>query len=177
MTDFGMVTDGGTVRFERELPAPIDRVWQYLVQSELRARWFAAGTIEPREGGGVTLVFNNSRLAPAEESVPQEYARYEGHATRGRVVRWEPPRLLAFIWEEDEPGEDSEVTCELEDLGGRTRFVLTHRGLAPALRADVAGGWHLHFDVLEDLLAGRPRRPYWSRHAALRRDYAERLSA
>lgn len=30
------------LRFERLLDAPVDKVWQYLVDPDLRARWFPA---------------------------------------------------------------------------------------------------------------------------------------
>ena len=40
----GTSTEPGTVRLERLLPGPIERVWAYLTESAKRATWFAAGT-------------------------------------------------------------------------------------------------------------------------------------
>ena len=51
ITDYGVVTDAGTVRLERILPGPIERVWSYLTESEKRGQWFAAGEMELRVGG------------------------------------------------------------------------------------------------------------------------------
>ena len=44
-----------TLRFERDLAAPIETVWQYLVDPELRARWFMGGPTELHEGGEDTI--------------------------------------------------------------------------------------------------------------------------
>ena len=42
----GTSTEPGTVRLERLLPGPIERVWAYLTESDKRATWFAAGTFD-----------------------------------------------------------------------------------------------------------------------------------
>ena len=39
------------VRFERLLPGPIERVWEFVTESEPRSRWLAAGP-RPRPRGG-----------------------------------------------------------------------------------------------------------------------------
>lgn len=41
MNEFGVVTEPGTVRFERVLPGPIERVWAYLTESEKRRSYSA----------------------------------------------------------------------------------------------------------------------------------------
>jgi hypothetical protein len=51
MNEYGQVIDKGTVRFERLLPGPVERVWQYLTDSQLRGTWLATGPMEPRAGG------------------------------------------------------------------------------------------------------------------------------
>jgi uncharacterized protein YndB with AHSA1/START domain len=177
MSDYGIVTEAGAVRFERLLPGPVERVWEYLTDSELRRTWFAAGDMELRPGGGLTLLFRNSELAPDDEEVPEKYRQYEGMESKGQVVRVEPPRLLVFEWFEEE-GLPTEVSFELEPRGEQTLLILTHRGLPNrAMTVDVSGGWHLHLDVLGDVLAGRPRRPFWARNAALEREYQGRIPA
>ena len=48
----GEIIDRQTVRFERLLPGPIERVWAYLTESEKRRKWLASGdTI--RESGRI----------------------------------------------------------------------------------------------------------------------------
>jgi uncharacterized protein YndB with AHSA1/START domain len=178
MSDYGVVTEAGTVRFERLLPAPVERVWDYLTDSELRRKWFAQGEMELRSGGGMTLLFRNSELSPEDEEVPKEYRKYEGMETRGKVVRAEPPRRLVFDWYEED-GTATEVAFELEPKGPeQTLLTLVHSRLpSRAMQVGVSGGWHLHLDVLEDVLAGRTPRPFWSRVAALEEEYGGRLPA
>ncbi|HUK06032.1 MAG TPA: SRPBCC domain-containing protein, partial [Burkholderiales bacterium] len=48
-----------TIRFERLLPGPIERVWEYLTVSEKRAAWLAAGEFDLRVGGRIELIVNN----------------------------------------------------------------------------------------------------------------------
>ena len=45
--DYAQPLSADTVRIERTLPGPIERVWAYLVDPELRALWLATGDIEP----------------------------------------------------------------------------------------------------------------------------------
>ena len=51
-----------TVRLERLLPGPVERVWAYLTESDKRAQWLAAGRMDLRVGGKVQLEFDNSKL-------------------------------------------------------------------------------------------------------------------
>jgi uncharacterized protein YndB with AHSA1/START domain len=177
MSDYGVVTEAGAVRFERLLPAPVERVWDYLTRSELRRKWFAGGEMELRSGGPLTLVFHNSELAPPDETVPEKFRRYEGMESRGEVVRAEPPRRLVWSWFE-ESGPPTEVSWELEPRGEQTLLTLIHRRLPNrAMTVDVSGGWHLHLDVLEDVLAGRPRRPFWAVNARYAAEYEARIPA
>ena len=37
MSEYGIVTEAGAVRFERLLPGPIERVWAYLTDPDKRA--------------------------------------------------------------------------------------------------------------------------------------------
>ena len=177
MSDYGVVTEAGAVRFERLLPAPVERVWDYLTRSDLRRQWFAGGDMELRSGGPLKLVFHNSELAPADEEVPEKYRPYEGMESRGEVVRAEPPRLLVWSWFE-ENGPPTEVSWELEPRGEQTLLTLIHRRLPNrAMTVDVSGGWHLHLDVLEDVLARRPRRPFWAVNARYAEEYEARIPA
>lgn len=174
--EFGVVTEAGTVRFERLLPGPIERVWSYLTESEKRGTWLAAGPMELRVGGGVELHFRNADLSPVIEETPPRYKDTGcGGAHSCRITQCDPPRLLSMTW----PGNtESEVTFELEPRGDKVLLALTHRRLTD--RADmlnVAGGWHTHLDILVDKLNGRTPRPFWSTHARLAAEYERRLKA
>lgn len=176
MSDYGIVMESGAVRFERLLPAPIERVWDYLTQSELRRKWFAGGEMELRPGGSVTLIFRNSELAPEDEEVPEKYRQYEGMESKGEIVTVEPPRLIVFDWFEEEEGPPNRVSWALEPRGQGTLITLTHSRLpSRAMMVNVSGGWHLHLDVLEDVLAQRPPRPFWARNAQFEQDYEDRI--
>ena len=39
-----------TIRLDRMLDAPVDKVWRYLTEAELRGQWFMGGT-DARAGG------------------------------------------------------------------------------------------------------------------------------
>ena len=175
MTDYGIVIERGSVRFERLLDAPIERVWDYLSRSDLRRTWFAGGDMDLRPGGPMTLVFRNSELAPPGEEMPEKFRQYEGLHSFGTVVAAEPPHRLVFNWHEED-GSSTEVCWELASKGEQTLFTLTHRRLpSRAMAIDVSGGWHLHLDALEDVLAKRERRPFWTRQPGLEAEYSSRV--
>lgn len=177
MSEHGIVTESGAIRFERSLPAPVERVWDYLTRSDLRAKWLAAGEMELRPGGRVAMTFRNSDLSPDREETPERYRQYEDVAMTGEVIRAEPPRLLVHSWGEAW-GEPSEVTYALAERDGGTLLTLTHRKLATRDGIlSVAGGWHIHLGVLGDVLAGRRPRPFWSTYARLEQEYQERIAA
>jgi len=43
MSEFGVLTEARTIRFQRLLPGPIERVWAFLTESDKRGRWLASG--------------------------------------------------------------------------------------------------------------------------------------
>ena len=179
MNDYGVVLDDSTVRFERMLPGPIERVWEFLTDPVQRAKWFAGGPMEPRAGGKLELHFKHRNLMIVDEPVPEKYRDVtdKGFTFHSTVTRWEPPRVLAFTFSEPKEGvPPSEVTFELTPEGKNVRLVLTHRRLpSRAEMADVSGGWHLHLGILQARLEGREPEPLWTMHAKLTAAYAERI--
>ena len=178
MSEFGVVTQARTIRFERLLPGPIERVWAYLTESDKRGRWLACGPMELRVGGRVELNFRHADLTPHVEQPPEKYRNLaDGFTTHGRVTRCDPPRLLAYTWDEQSEVA-SEVTFELRPQGDHVLLVLTHRRLGDrATMISVAGGWHAHLAILLDHLNGRAPQPFWSTHARLEAEYDKRLPA
>ncbi len=175
MSDYAVITAVDTVRIERVLPGPIERVWGYLTDSQQRRKWLAAGEMELRVGGKVELKFHHADLSPQVEPIPERYKSMEkGHTLVGRITRCDPPRLLSYTWG-DPPGE-SEVSFELTARGAEVLLVLTHRKLADRKEMlSVAGGWHTHLDILVDNLDGRAVRPFWSTHTRIDADYRKRF--
>ena len=178
MSEFGVVTQTRTVRFQRVLPGPIERVWAYLTEPEKRGRWLASGPMELRVGGPVELHFRHADLTPHVEQPPEKYRHCaDGFTTYGHITRCDPPRLLAYTWDE-QSDVASEVTFELAPQGEDVLLVLTHRRLGDrATMLSVAGGWHAHLGILLDHLHGREPRPFWSTHTRLEAEYERRLPA
>jgi uncharacterized protein YndB with AHSA1/START domain len=170
----GQFTTPAEVRLVRILPGPIERVWDYLVDPEKRARWFAGGPMEPKKGGKMELFFHHQNLAPDETPPePMKHVQDPGFRMSGTVLRWEPPRVLSYTFD-----EDSDVTFELTPQGPEVRLVLTHRARGEDIPSisGYASGWHTHLAHLLALLEGAPRPPFWSLHARLKPEY-EKLHA
>lgn len=177
--DHGTLTTPDTIRFERLLPGPIERVWAHLVDPAKRALWLAGGPMTLQPGGDVELQFHNADLSRNDDPAPEKYRDYENSGeVFGQIVACDPPRLLAFTWS-DMPGEpeaeDSEVRFELETQGEQVRLTLTHTRLLSNELLSVAGGWHTHLGILEDILSGREARAFWRTHTRIEAEYAERL--
>ena len=169
----GQKVDPGTLRMERTLPAPIERVWAYLTDHDKRAAWLAGGTMTQKPGEMFDLRFNHTELTG--EVAPDRYAECrQPIVQKSRLVRMEAPTLLTISW--DEGPAPSEVTFELTPQGNTTQLVLTHRRLASRKdMVSVAGGWHAHVDVLIEVLAGRKPQGFWTNHAALEKDYEAQI--
>jgi uncharacterized protein YndB with AHSA1/START domain len=177
MDEFGVVTAARTVRLQRVLPGPIERVWAYLTESEKRGTWLASGQMELRGGGRVELQFRNAELTPHAETTPERFKSAECSAVRGRITRWDPPHLLSYTWGED-PKDSSEVTFELIPQGENVVLELTHRRLPDrTTMVRVAGGWHTHLGILVDYLNDREPLPFWSTYLRLEAEYEKRLPA
>lgn len=171
--EHGVMTEAGAIRFERLLPGPIERVWEYLTDSEKRRTWLASGPMDLRPGGEMELTWRNSELAWPDEVTPERFAKFEGMSMKGRIIRVEPPRLLVHSWD-----EDAEVIYELAERGDKVLLTLTNRKLPNRAEVvGVSGGWHSHLAVLEARLEGREPPRFWDLVERVRRDYEERIPA
>jgi uncharacterized protein YndB with AHSA1/START domain len=172
---FAKVIAPDTVRIERVLPGPIERVWAYLTESEKRGKWFCSGAIEPRVGGKAELIFQHSDLS-SEKTYPEKHKDKAGGIRMiAEITRYEPPHALAWV---GGPGDGSEVIFELTPRGSDVLLVLTHRRLANrGMVVGVSGGWHAHLGILEDNLNGVEPRPFWTTHAKLDAEYQRRIPA
>ena len=154
-----------TIRIERLLPGPVERVWAYLTESKKRATWLAAGEFDLRVGGKIELIFENDKLS---DDAPK------GGGTRGfegKITRLEPLRALAYTWNWD--GRDSDVLYELTPKGKDVLLTIHHR--LPEDRdlvCAVGGGWATHTGILADQLNGVKPRPFWSTHDKLMKEFA-----
>lgn len=178
MNDYATVTAPDTVRLERLLPGPIERVWEFLTDSGLRRAWLAEGPIELRVGGRVEHEFRNSELTPGDEPPPPKYASAgQEHHMHGQVLACDPPKLLSYTWSEGN-GQYSEVCFELETRGDSVRMVITHSRLANReSMLSVAAGWHTHLGILDNRLNGRTPAGFWATHTRLEAEYEHRIPA
>jgi len=123
-----------TLRFERHLAHPIERVWRAVVEPADRDAWFPQ-RIEGELVAGGALRF-----------VDDPNAADDGF--EGRCLRIEPPHLLELEW-----GEDT-LRIELAADGDGTRLVFLDTIGDRRHAARTASGWHHCLDVLAATLAG-----------------------
>jgi uncharacterized protein YndB with AHSA1/START domain len=175
MSEYAAEIAVDTVRIERTLPGPIERVWAYITESDKRQTWMARGPMDMYEGGMVELTWENDKLSQdGDDPTPEAFKDSKTHTIKGRVLACEPPRLLTFEWG-GEPGE-SQVTFELAPKGDRVHLVVTHSRLATEKgKLSVSTGWHAHLAILEDILENRKPRPFWKNFNRLQAEYKTRF--
>ena len=168
---YGALIEPATVRLQRLLSGPIERVWDYLTVSDLRRRWLASGEMTLDEGAPFELVWRNDELTDPPGEHPDGMSRE--HRMASRITKLDPPRLLAFTWM-----DGAEVRIELEPRGDATLLTLTHSRLPNrSTLLGVSAGWHAHLDVLEARMRGTEPAPFWDGWRRLRADYEGRIPA
>jgi uncharacterized protein YndB with AHSA1/START domain len=120
------------VRFERQLANTPERVWRAITDEEDLEHWFPA-RIEGNLSKGAELSF------PFREG--------EAPTETGRVTEYDPPRLLAYTW------GDEDLRFELEAADGGCLLRFTH-ALLRENSAKTAAGWEVCLANLEAALAG-----------------------
>ena len=166
---YGVLTEPATLTIQRMLPGPIERVWAYLTESELRRKWLAAGEMEMKVGAPFELVWRNSELTDPPGKRPDGFG--EEHRMQSEITELDPPRKLAFTW-----GKSGGVSLELEPRGERVLLTVIHRRLPDrGMMVGVSTGWHAHLDMLVARLTGEEPEPFWDGFIRLRKDYDERI--
>lgn len=173
-SSFGVLTAPATLTLQRTLPGPIERVWGFIVDSDLRQQWLAAGELTPEPGAAFELVWRNDALSASPDERPPGFPE-ESRATC-RVTEVEPLRKLGFHW----PGV-GDVTFELRpvgDQGERVLLTVTHRQLPDRqMTVMVGAGWHMHCDILVARVAGVRPASFWRGWVRLRDEYERALAA
>lgn len=166
---YGELTEPLTLRIQRLLPGPVDRVWAYLTEGELRRQWLAAGDMTLQVGAPFEFVWRNDELADEPAQRPEGFP--EEQRMQSRITEVDAPRLLSFNWH-----GSGDVTFELEEQGDGVLLTVTHRRL-PARKTlvGVAAGWHVHLDILGGRLVGSRIEPFWVGWRRVREEYESRL--
>jgi uncharacterized protein YndB with AHSA1/START domain len=161
-----------TIRLERMLDAPVETVWRYLTEAELRREWFMGGT-DAKADGEFELIVDHDNLSTDDVPYPEDYAKHKGASMTEKVLRFDPPRLLATTFQ---GGKSGVVTYELFPEDERTRLVLTHSGITSSTGFQGFGsGWNSHLTVLQEKLAGRSVKNFWALHAMSQEAVAKAL--
>ena len=170
-TDYATVAANNTVRIERLLPGPIERVWDYLTDSELRRKWLAAGDMSGGEGTPFELVWRNDELTDPPGNKPEGFG--EEHRMQSTVTTFDPPRRLGFTW-----GDTGSVSIDLEPRGDRVHLTLVHRNISDRRNMVMIGaGWHMHLDVLVARVSATQPQAFWDGWLRLRDEYETRIPA
>jgi len=168
---YGVLTEPATLKIERLLPGPIERVWAYLTEGDLRRQWLAAGKMEMKVGAPFEFVWRNNELTNPPGQRPPD--KSEEHRMQSRITELDPPRKLAFAF-----GDSGDVSFELTPRGSEVLLTLIHRRVPDRKTLlGVSAGWHAHLDVLVARMRGAEPGPFWDSLSRLRMEYENRLPA
>jgi uncharacterized protein YndB with AHSA1/START domain len=168
---YGKLTAPDTLHLERLLPGPIERVWSYLTDSDLRRKWLAAGDMPLTKGAEFQMTWRNDDLTTPSGTRPEGFGAE--HSMTSRILEATPPTRLAFTF-----GTHGEVEIDLAPQGNKVLLTLTHRRIADrAMVLMVGPGWHAHLDVLRALMEGAKPAPFWDMWRQLKLDYDARIPA
>ena len=158
MNDFAMIDDHNTVTLVRDLPGPVERVWDFLTDPKLLSRWFSEGVVADHVGGEV---------------------RFEMGAD-GRVTAFDPPHVLEYTWNERDhsrgPILDTIVRWELANVDSRVRLTLTHKRLSKLEAIQHSAGWHTFVDRLSECVDGGEPPDIMERFAHLQSAYGKHFN-
>ena len=168
---YGELIEPTTLKIQRLLPGPIERVWAYLTDSDLRRQWLASGEMDLRPGAPFELTWHNDELSDPPGQKPEGFG--SEHKMQSVITELDPPRRLAFAW-----NNTGGVSFELEPKGHDVLLTLVHRRLPDrSMLLMVAAGWHAHLDVLAARAKGQAPAPFWDGWVRLREEYDQRVPA
>lgn len=127
-----------------------EKVWQALTSSEFTRKylWDRDIELEPKRGGSFALKLPDGRVN-----------------VRGKVIEWDPPRVLKITWKVEWPEEFSKlpeclVSYEIAQAGDAVRLTLTENhswNVPEAILSGGRSGWPAILSSLKSLLeTGKP---------------------
>lgn len=166
---YGVLTEPATLTIERLLPGPIERVWAYLTDGELRRKWLAAGQMQMSVGAPFELVWRNDELTDPPGKRPDGFS--EEQRMRSRITELDAPHKISFAWE-----GSGDVTFALRPVGNEVLLTVTHRRLPERrIMLMVGAGWHMHLDILVARIRNENTEPFWDGWSRLKAKYDRRL--
>ena len=168
---YGSLIEPTTLKIQRLLPGPVERIWAYLTDSELRRKWLASGAMEMKVGAPVELVWRNDELNDPPSKRPADFP--EENRMQSRITELVPLRKLAIAW-----NNSGDVSFELEPKGEKVLLTVIHRRLPDrSTMLKVSAGWHMHLDTLVARAHGNATAPFWEGWNRLQKEYDKRLPA
>jgi uncharacterized protein YndB with AHSA1/START domain len=169
---YGTLIEPATLKIQRLLPGPAERVWAYLTDSDLRRQWLAAGAMEMKVGAPFEFTWRNSDLSDPPGKRPEGMP--EEHSMKATITECDPPHRLGITWGE----RGGSVSFELEPKGQRTLLTIIHRRLPERTdKLNVSAGWHAHLDALVARMNGQKVSSFWEHWSRLKQEYDRRLPA
>jgi uncharacterized protein YndB with AHSA1/START domain len=166
---YGHLTGPAELTIQRLLPGPIERVWAYLTESDLRKQWLASGDMKMSVGAPFEFVWRNDELSNPPAKRPEGFS--EEHRMQSEIIEVDPPRMITFAW-----APRGEVTFELNPQGSKVLLTVIHRRISDRVNTlKVSAGWHTHLDVLVARLNNDEPKPYWDVWQRLHEEYGQRL--
>lgn len=173
--DFAKLTGPAKLEIVRILPATPERVWEYIVDPELRQKWFCAGATGDRPGQEFVMDFDHSRISNSPP--PADVECGDPIVMRGTILKYDRPFEFAYSWPEAD-GKGTIVTIKLAADGENTRLHLVHERLEnPEFKKGASAGWHAHLDLLVDVAANAEVRDFWLHYAGLKAEYDQRMGS
>lgn len=174
MGDYATYPENAVLEIYRDLPGPIERIWDYLTKSELREKWLCAGKVSAETGGIIQFRFDHSLLS--KHSTPDSHQNSGDQQMTGIVRVYDPPHHLAFSWPSAEAEAPTEVVIKLTEIAGGVRLHLRHEKVMTSdYKSGASAGWHTHLDILGDVLEGQAGRDFWEHFLPLEQEYKAKL--
>lgn len=153
-TALGTVRRDGEVvvlAYERDLAHPPEKVWRAITESQHLRHWFPADIVGERVAGAdLRFVFWPEAVEQAGEEIEAGGVPLDDPTLPGRMITWEPPRLLELTWDTEH------LRFDLDPVDGGTRLRVTVRASEPGPRGyqSTAAGYHVCLDALVAHLDG-----------------------
>ncbi|MEM9411846.1 MAG: SRPBCC family protein [Planctomycetota bacterium] len=164
------------LQITRTLPAPPEKVWEFLVDPELRKMWFCAGETGNKEGDPFVMDFDHSRISKSKP--PEGMNCGDPVIMQGTILTFDRPHVLSYRWPGENESSETIVTIHLSNQDGRTLLNLTHEGLSnPDFQNGASAGWHVHLDLLCDHVAGSQPRDFWVHFGLIEAEYDRKFEA